>query len=305
MDNNKELQYEVIIIGGSYAGLQAGMTLGRSLRRTLIIDDGKPCNRQTPHSHNMLTQDGARPADISAIGKEQVMKYPSVSFAATRAIKAVQIDKGFRIETEDGNTYTCRRLLLATGVHDITTDIPGLSVCWGISVLHCPYCHGYEVKGLPTGVISNGPFAEDYLKMIHHWTDKLTLFTNGTPELSEEGMAFAKSRNIELVAQPIKSIVHQDGYIKEIVLKDGSARRLTACYYRPTFVQHSDIAETLGCEMNEHGLVNATEFGQTNIPGLFVAGDNSNMMRSVAASIANGMKAAAWMNRELIMEDAV
>ncbi|MGE4512522.1 MAG: NAD(P)/FAD-dependent oxidoreductase, partial [Chryseobacterium sp.] len=142
MENN----FDVIIIGGSYAGLSAGMALGRSLRNVLIIDSEKPCNRQTPHSHNFITQDGKRPKEISDLAKEQVAKYETVSFFNGTVIKTSKNDNGFEVETSYGEKFTAKKIILATGLKDIMPDIEGFSECWGISVIHCPYCHGYEVK---------------------------------------------------------------------------------------------------------------------------------------------------------------
>src|SRR6478736_6055187 len=151
--------FDVIIIGGSYSGLSASMSLGRSLRQVLIIDSGLPCNRQTPHSHNFITQDGEKPAVISAKAKLQVDLYKTVHFYNGLAVKAIKKENGFEVSTESGEVFNSRKILFASGVKDLFPEIKGFADCWGISVLHCPYCHGYEVKNEKTAIIANGEMA--------------------------------------------------------------------------------------------------------------------------------------------------
>ena len=135
-------QFEVIIVVGSYSGLAAAMSLGRALRKVLIIDNGKPCNRQTPHSHNFLTQDGKTPEEISTVVKLQVEQYNTVQFFNGLATNAVRTNSGFEIHTDSGKIFAGRKLIFATGIKDLMPDIPGFAESWGISILHCPYCHG-------------------------------------------------------------------------------------------------------------------------------------------------------------------
>ena len=139
--------FDVIVIGGSYAGLSASMALGRSLRSVLIIDSGKPCNRTAPHSHNFITQDGEPPATIAQKAKAQVLVYPTIQFVADTVQSAQKEKNLFRIKTEANVEFTAKKLLFTTGIRDLMPDLPGFADCWGISVIHCPYCPGYEVHG--------------------------------------------------------------------------------------------------------------------------------------------------------------
>src|SRR5690606_37550650 len=148
--------YDVIIVGGSYAGLSAAMALGRSLRKVLVIDSGFPCNRQTPHSHNFITQDGETPFAISQKAREQVMRYPTVRFLDDLALGAAKTATGFTVSTKSGDTFLSRKLITATGIADQLPEIKGFAACWGISVIHCPYCHGYEFRNQRTGILANG-----------------------------------------------------------------------------------------------------------------------------------------------------
>src|SRR4051794_24570054 len=139
----QDKQYDVIIVGGSYAGLAAGMALGRALRKVLIIDSGNPCNKQTPYSHNFLTNDGKTPEEIAHLAKQQVSMYSTVEFLNALATTGEKVENGFEVKVQSDEQFTTKKLVLATGIKDVTPDIPGFAECWGISVLHCPYCHGY------------------------------------------------------------------------------------------------------------------------------------------------------------------
>src|SRR5215210_2082005 len=154
MTDNKH--FDVIIVGGSYSGLAAGMALGRALRKVLIIDDGKPCNRQTPFSHNFLTNDGNSPTEIAALANLQVRRYETVKFFEGLATSGIKTENGFEIQVASGETFAAKTLIFATGIIDVLPDIDGLAACWGISVIHCPFCHGYEVRNEKTGILGNG-----------------------------------------------------------------------------------------------------------------------------------------------------
>lgn len=294
--------FDVIIVGGSYAGLSAGMALGRSLRRVLIIDGGKPCNAQTPHSHNFLTQDGSTPKEIATLAKSQVLRYPTVTFQEDEATQVTTVGTLFQVETTSGQTFEGRKVLLATGIRDRLPAIPGLQESWGISVLHCPYCHGYEVAGHRLGVLANGDTAYDLAKLIGHWSKTLTLFTNGASTLSAAQQAEIKKWGIPVVEQEVTALEGKDGYIREVVLNDGSRIALDAIFTRAPFEQPA-IVQQLGLDFTEMNFIRIDEFGKTNIEGLFAAGDNSSPMRSVSNVVAMGTKAAAFINRVLIDED--
>lgn len=295
-------QFDAIIIGGSYAGLSAAMTLGRSKRHVLIIDDNNPCNRQTPHSHNFITQDGEKPAIIKAKALEQVLKYDTVRLQEGTALAGAKTDSGFEITTAAGDIFTADKLVFATGLTDIMPGIKGLAECWGISVLHCPYCHGYEVKDSPLGVISNGELAFEFCRMIHHWSKDLILFTNGKADIAEEHLTAIREHHISIVEEEIKELVHHNGHLDTVVLQNGKEYKLNALFYRAAARQHCNIPEQLGCELGKMGLITVDDLQRTSIPGLYAAGDNSAMFRSVAIATAAGTKAGAMLNKELVEE---
>jgi thioredoxin reductase len=296
-------KYDVIIIGGSYAGLSAAMALGRALRNVLIIDEGKPCNIQTPQSHNFVTQDGKAPLVIKEEALEQVLKYKTVKLKKYRAIKTEKLEGGgFRVMDNEGDTLETKKLLFATGIKDIMPDIKGFSECWGISILHCPYCHGYEVKQLETGVLANRDIGFEFTKMISNWTDKLTLYTNGEASLTNEQREKLEAKNINVDEKQIQEFIHENGSLKKLLFSDGSHTDLTVMYANVETKQHCNFPELLGCEHAESGLVEVNEFQQTSIGGVYAAGDCTNMFRSVALAVSSGSVAGAAINHELVNE---
>lgn len=298
----EQQNFEVIIIGGSYAGLAAAMALGRSLRKVLVIDAGKPCNRQTPHSHNFLTQDGKTPMEISSLAREQVEAYETISFYSDTVTSAKKSDPGFLIKTKNGSTFSGQKLIFATGIKDILPEIPGIQECWGISVIHCPYCHGYEVRHEKTGILANGEFGFEFGKMITNWTDDLTLYTNGKSTLTPEQTEKLLSKNVIISEKKISQIIHQDGKIQSLVFEDGSQEKIKALYAKPEFEQSTPLISELGCELKENGYVDIDQLHKTSVAGIYACGDNTNMFRSVAFAVSSGTMAGAACNKELIDE---
>lgn len=295
--------YDVIIVGGSYAGLSAALTLGRSRRHVLVIDDNNPCNKQTPHSHNFITHDGDTPEEIRRQALEQVKKYDTVSFYDGAAIDVIKKVNVFEVNTSAGDTFSSKKIIFATGVTDIMPPIKGFAECWGISVLHCPYCHGYEVRDLSLAVISSEKLAFEYCRMIHHWSRELTLFTNGASSLSPEQTLTLKQHGIKIVEDEIKELQHENGQLKQLITTNGNTYPLDAIFSRAQLRQHCNIPEQLGCELNEQGLLKVDEFQHTNVHGVFLAGDNHTMFRSVGLAVAAGIKAGAMLNHQLIEEE--
>jgi thioredoxin reductase len=297
-----QTNYEVIIIGGSYAGLSAAMALGRASRNTLIIDSNLPCNRHTPHSHNFITQDGETPAAISAKAKEQVMQYPAIQFLKDKALTGTKTEDSFTITTESGKAFTSKKLMFASGVKDIMLPINGLEDCWGISVIHCPYCHGYEVKGQKTAILANGDAAIHYVKLLLQWAKNLTLFTNGDAQFDADQLAKLKEYNVGIVEGKIDKLKHSKGYIEEIIMQNGDVHPFKVMYFKPANEQHCNIPQQLGCELNEFGYIVTDDFQRTTVEGTYAGGDCTTMMRSVANAVAQGSKAGAMINMDLSFE---
>jgi len=295
--------FDVIIIGGSYSGLSAGMALGRALRHVLIIDSGKPCNIQTPHSHNFITNDGKTPKEIAALAKAQVEKYDTVSFFSGLANGGARTENGFEIQTSSGEIFRAKKLIFASGIKDIMADIEGYAECWGISVLHCPYCHGYEVRNLRTGILGNGDYAFEFSNFISNWTKDLTLFTNGKSTLSSSQREKIEKHDIKIVEKEIEKLEHTDGFILNIIFKDGTKSPLKALYARAPFKQHCSIPESLGCEMTDLGYIKTDSFQKTTVHGVYACGDNSSRLRTVSYAVSTGTIAGMMVNKEIIEEE--
>jgi thioredoxin reductase len=293
-------KFDVIIIGGSCAGLSAALALGRSLRNVLIIDSGLPCNRQTPHSHNFITHDGETPGEIAKKAKADVLKYDTVSFLEDIALHGQKNENGFTILTQSGKEFHAKKLIFATGIKDTMPDIKGFAACWGISVIHCPYCHGYEFKHKTTGVFANGPRAFHLASLVHNLSDKLTLLTNGKSDFTEEQLNKIASHQIKIIETAVTDIEHENGEIKHVVFSDGSKKSFDALYAALPFTQHSDIPASLGCEVTEQGFIKVGAMQETNVEGVFACGDNSSMMRSVANAVYTGNITGAVVNAKLV-----
>ncbi len=294
--------YEVIIIGGSYAGLSAALALGRSLRKVLIIDSGTPCNRQTPHSHNFITKDGVAPGEIAALAKVQIQEYKTIDFVDDLALSAKQNERGFLISTKKGNEFSSGKVILATGLKDLIPEVKGFRECWGISLIHCPYCHGYEFKEKKTAIMANGERAFHLASLVSNLTDELTILTLGKAEFKPEQIVKLESNNISIIETKVFEIEHQDGYIQNLIFSNGRKVSFDAVYAGFPFEQQSDIPVSLGCELTEQGHIKVNEFQQSSVPGLYACGDNSIKMRSVANAVASGNLTGAMVNYELTQE---
>ncbi len=294
--------YDVIIIGGSYSGLAAGMALGRSLRKVLIIDSGKPCNRFTPHSHNFITQDGKVPGEIAAIARQQVEQYITVEFLDGLAVSAEKKADRFYITTDTNATFATRKLIFATGIRDLLPEIPGVAECWGKSVIHCPYCHVYEVRNERTGILGNGDYAFEFSALISNWTKDLSVYTNGPSTLTKDQKEKLDRHNIPVIEDEIERLQHRDGYLEKIIFKNGKGAAVKALYTRPQLAQHSDIPASLGCEITDDGYIKIDPTQRTTVDGVYACGDNTTRMRTVANAVAMGTAAGAMLNKEMVME---
>lgn len=295
-------QFEVIIIGGSYAGLSAAMALGRSLRKVLIIDHGKPCNRYTPHSHNFITQDGAEPAAIAQKAREQVLKYDTVTLLEGEAIAAKALEPGFEISMQDGTKLRAQKLIFATGIEDIFPEIEGFADCWGKTIIHCPYCHGYEFRGKKTAIWAEGDRALHISSLVHNLSKEISLISQNKAAFNQEQLKKLQQHKIPLIDKAVKSIVHEKGTIPKLVFEDGQEANFDAVYAALPFRQQSSLPEVLGCSLTEMGHIKVDPFQKTEVPGIYACGDNSSMMRSVANAVYTGNLSGAMVNNELSQE---
>ena len=299
--NDRQL-YDVIIIGGSFAGLSAAMSLGRSRRTVLVIDSGNPCNKYAPEAHNFITNEGRPPFDILADAKAQVLNYPTVSLLEGLAEDVIPKGNFFEVETNDSQKFTSRKVLFATGVTDLIPNIPGFAECWGKSILHCPYCHGFESVNKKIAVLGNGDMGFELAKVIRQWTDSLTLYTNGTSTLSPDEVFMLNKHNIKVIENEIDAIEEEGGAIKALVFKDTDPDYPEAIFTQLPFKQQCNIPEKLGLEMTEKGFIFVSKCMETSVSGIFAAGDSLSLFRSIAHAVASGNKVGALINKCMIDE---
>lgn len=295
-------RFEVVIIGGSYAGMAAAMSLGRAFRKVLVIDDDQPANKQTPFAHNFLTQDGSPPAELRALALDQILQYPTLHFHRGRAIAGNKTKNGFVIETAAGESFYAGRLIFATGIKDIFPPIQGFAECWGISVLHCPYCHGYEVAGQVTAVLGNGDAGFEFARLLSNWTKDLTILTNGPSNLSFSQSSLLSKQSIAINETQIDTLTHTDGKLSHIVFKNGVLQDLHVLYGLLPFEQHSNIPMTLGCELTETGYLITDATFKTTVDGIYACGDNTSRIRTLANAIAMGTTAGMMLNKEWVAD---
>ena len=294
--------YEAIIVGGSYAGLSTAMSLGRARRRVLVIDSGLPRNRFTPHAHNLLLNDGAAPAALAAQARQNVAHYPTVARLAAQATSAEKLPDGtFLISTAQHGQFQTGQLLLATGLRDELPTIPGFAECWGKSIIHCPYCHGYEVADQPTGLWINGDQVSHMVTMLRNWTRNLTVFTNGPATFPNEVRQQLADQQVQLVETPISAIVQHDGQLSALQLANGRQLARPVLYAKLPLHQASDLPAQLGCALDEQQLLLTVDaMNQTSVPGVYAAGDNCTMAHQVVQAMAAGGMAGITISRNLI-----
>lgn len=292
--------YEIAIIGGSSAGLAAAQTCGRLARNTVVFDTQEPRNKPTAHAHNFFTRDGIPPAELLAIGREELKTYPSVVIRQDKVVRAAKEGTSFLLETASGKQVTARAIILATGVKDILPPIAGAWELWGTRVVHCPYCHGWEIRDKPVAMIAEGDIAYEMAINIYHLNNDLTILTNGGVPLPQD----LSHKGIIVIDTPIAKIAAAGEGI-DINFTDGTTIHKTAAYLRVKEVAFNNtLAVQLGCELTEAGSVKVDELKQTTIPNVWAAGDIAHpFMHQVSLAASGGHLAAAMCTKQLNKED--
>ncbi|TPK80660.1 NAD(P)/FAD-dependent oxidoreductase [Mesorhizobium sp. B2-4-18] len=297
------MQYDLAVIGGSFAGLSAAMQAARARRTVLVIDAGQPRNRFAAHSHCFLGQDGRTPGAILDDARRQLLAYPTARLATARADKAIaNSSSDFEITTDGGETFGAARLVLATGVRDILPEVPGLAEQWGRTVLHCPYCHGYEVSTGPLGVLATGPMSMHQAQLISDWGD-VTLFGNGLIKPDADEMHALESRNVRFEPATVNELSDDGSGGLVVHLVDGRQAGVKAIFTAPRNTMASPLAEQLGCGLKDGLLgpmISVDDRQQTTVPGVYAAGDAARAMHNIAFAVSGGTFAGVCAHQSLV-----
>ncbi|UTV58394.1 NAD(P)/FAD-dependent oxidoreductase [Burkholderia arboris] len=298
-----DTHHEVIVVGGSFAGLSAAMQLARARRRVLVIDAGRPRNRFAEHAHGFFGQDGKPPAQIVVEATAQLAAYPTVQLIEGEARTAERDANGrFHVTLADGGRASADRLILATGIRDELPALPGLAERWGVSVLHCPYCHGYEVSGQRLGVLATHPLSVHQAILIPDW-GPTTWFTQGVVEENDEEAALLAARGVRIARSPVVEILGDAPRIDALRLADGQVVPVEALFIGARTDMASDLAQQLGCAFDEGPLgtaIRVDTWKQTSVAGVYAAGDASSLMTNATFASASGVAAGVGAHRSLI-----
>lgn len=295
------MNYDVMVIGGSYAGMAAALQLLRARRSVLIVDAGKRRNRAAAHAHGFLGQDGVDPAELARVARLQLMAYPTLTWVEGEVERVTGAMDAFQLQC-GGQTYDGRRVLFATGLLDHLPEITGLQERWGRSVFHCPYCHGYELNQGSIGVIGAGPMSIHQAQIVAEWGD-VTFLPNRALEIEQSAADELAGRGIRIEHTAIQAIEGD----AEVVLTDGRRLSFDGLFTAPRNTPATPVAEQLGCQIAE------TPFGtqiwtsdskQASVAGAFACGDVAKVPHSLSLAVADGAWAGAQLHRSLVWPDA-
>tara|TARA_R110002124_G_scaffold9547_15_gene49012 strand:+ start:26323 stop:27213 length:891 start_codon:yes stop_codon:yes gene_type:complete len=294
---------DVVIVGGSFAGLAAALQLGRARRRVTVLDTGLPRNRFAGHSHGLLGHDHRPPLEILGLARQQLARYPTVKLVDARAESASGALDSFVVSASGGLSLPARRLLLSYGVTDLMPAIPGFAECWGTSIVPCPYCDGFEVADQHWGLIYSGPHALHMVMLYGDWTSKLTLFADGH-QIDAQARAELARRNVKLVEGRISVIQHQQGRIATVGLDTGAEVPVDVLFAHPRNRPSVDLHSQLGLALEEGPFgptLAVDERRQTSLAGVYAAGDLANPMASVTLASGHGAMAGIFAQQSMLV----
>jgi thioredoxin reductase len=300
--------WDCIIIGGAAAGLSAALMLGRARRRTLVIDAGEPSNRHTHGIGGLLGHDGRHPTELYEMGRKEIEQYTSVEVRTGLVTAGAVTERSatrFAVTLADGSVELAHTVLLATGADYRYPDVDGVAQRWGVTVFHCPFCHGWEVRDLPLGVLDNGDTGFMRARMLTYWTHDVTLYTNGPSTLDDAQIELLESLGVKIEERKVATLSGDGTNLDAVVLDDGAHRECNGLLAAVALHQRSGLAEQFGATLTAMGpvapeAVQIDPMFQTNVPGLFSAGDASTAMPSIASAIATGSTAAAMIVHYLL-----
>jgi thioredoxin reductase len=293
-------EFDVVVVGGGAAGLNAALVLARARRRVAVVDAGDPRNAPAGHMHGFLSQDGTPPARLLESGRAEVARYGG----ALIRDEVARIDDGFAVQLSSGRALGARRVLVATGLRDELPDVPGLRQRWGRDVLHCPYCHGYEVRDQPIGVLGGqSPDLSLHLAlMLPQWSSDVVFFPH-TDDLAPEHHEQLAARGVHIAEGRVERLVVHDDAVRGVELADGQVVPRAAVFVGPRFVPRDELLRGLGCEIGDDGWVRTDATGRTSVPGVWAAGNVMDPRAQVVTAAGMGSVAAIAMNTDLLQDD--
>ncbi|WP_145412904.1 NAD(P)/FAD-dependent oxidoreductase [Paenibacillus xylanexedens] len=295
-------RFDVVIVGGGPAGLNASLVLGRARKHVLVIDDQKPRNWVTRETHGFLTRDGVSPREFRRIAKEEIVAYPSVQFASDTVLEITGQDGEFVVRTVEGKQYDAKKVLFAVGKRDLPLDITGLSDVYGKSAFVCPYCDGWELRNRELVIITSANHALHMAKLISGWTSRFTLCIQGDNRLEAEEKQELSRHGVKVYEALVQSIRSEEGMVSSVELSDGTIIPCTGIFFQPKLQAGSDLPKVLGCEMTETGTIVVDAQGKTSVPGVFSAGDASSELYQAITAASLGALTAVSVNHELNVE---
>jgi thioredoxin reductase len=297
--------YDVAIVGGGAAGLSAALVLARLRRDVVIVDAGKPRNAPAEHMHNFLSRDGMPPSELLAVGRAEVLGYGAEIVSAT-VIRVETTSTGFDVVLDNGDTLAARRLLIATGLTDELPQVPGVRERWGRDVLHCPYCHGYEVRDQPLGILGSGPKSVHQTLLVRQLSADVVLFRHTLADLSVEEAARLAARQVQVVDGTVTRLVIEGDHLTGVQLADGTVVARSAVFVTPNFVANHEIIKTLGAERESTPFgtwIKTDSGGRTSMPGVWAVGNAADIAAFVIEAAAAGARAGAAINADLVDDD--
>ncbi|SDX76781.1 NAD(P)/FAD-dependent oxidoreductase [Lysobacter enzymogenes] len=301
---NDDLLLDAVVIGGSFAGLSAALQLARARRSVRILDAGRPRNRFADAAHGFFSRDGSDPRTLVAAAQAQLRRYPSARLIAAEAASARAVDGGFEVVAQDGSVLAARKLVLAFGVNDTLPPLPGLRERWGKSVLHCPYCHGYEFAGRRLGVLHSASFSAHQALLVADW-GPTTLYLNGAPAPDADTAAQLARRGVAIEPAPIVALSGEEQALSALRLADGREASVDALFVASRVRFNSALAEQLGCAIDEGPMgpfIRTDDSRQTTVPGVYAAGDIARAMHNATWAAADGVTAGASAHQALVFQ---
>lgn len=294
--------FDVAIVGGGPAGLSAALILGRAVRKVIVFDQGAPRNAPSREAHSVFTRDGTPPPELLTTARQQLKPY-DVTILDAEVSGIQKKDEGFELITTSDMQAAARKVILCTGRVDLMPDIPAIEQFWGKTVVHCPYCHGWELRDEPVAALVNRHSALNFASLLNGWSNDLVLLSNGLLDIDFNIREQIDAHGIPIIEDNIRKLAGSDGMLEEVVFENGKTLGRKALFIDPKQKLRSDLYRELDLEYDKDGDLKINRFGETSLPGMYVAGDAAPGMQQITIAAASGAEIAIGVNHKLLEED--